>query len=274
VDALTNDGALRVEDADSIAEELVACRGDPERFVRTMFDWDSPELRGKAPEKWQLEILRAIKEGLPQGKVRIACASGHGVGKTCLVAWILLWAMATCGDTKGILTASNEAQLATRNRSELRKWLRLFKGREFFELTATALISTDPAREMTWRTDLLPWNEHRAESFAGIHNHGLRVICIMDEASGIPQIIWSTVEPALIDEGTECIWCVFGNPLRNTGAFRECFGRFAHRWRRWHIDARVALRDNLKYLAIPNSAELRDELIAPSTTSICGASFS
>jgi hypothetical protein len=235
MDALTP----RVDEADSIAEELAACRGDPERFVDTMFDWDSPELRGKAPEAWQREVLRAIKEGLPLHRaVRIACASGHGVGKTALTSWIILWAMATCGDCRGILTASNEAQLATRSRAELRKWLRLFKGREFFELTATCLVSTDPAREQTWRCDLLPWNEHRPESFAGLHNQGNRIIVVMDEASVIPPIIWTTLEPCMTDVSTEIIWCVFGNPLHAVGPFREAFGKFSHRWHRWHVDAR------------------------------------
>jgi hypothetical protein len=144
------------EEVVSLADELRACRGDPERFVDTMFDWNHPELKGKSPEKWQREVLRGIKEGLPLGKVRVACATGHGVGKTALTCWIILWAMSTRGDTRGILTASNEAQLATRNRAELRKWMRLFRGRAFFDLTATALISTNPAHEQTWRLDLLP----------------------------------------------------------------------------------------------------------------------
>jgi hypothetical protein len=235
MDAMVDEG----QEVGGIADELAACAGDPERFVDTMFDWNAPELEGKAPEKWQREILRAIKDSLPLHRaVRIACASGHGVGKTCLTSWIILWAMATCGDCRGILTASNEAQLYTRNRAELRKWLRLFRGREFFELTATALISTDPARQQTWRCDLLPWNEHRSESFAGLHNQGARIIVVLDEASVIPQIIWTTIEPAMIDVSTEIIWCVFGNPLRSVGPFRECFGKFAHRWLRWHIDAR------------------------------------
>jgi hypothetical protein len=106
------------DDLETIADELVACRADPVRFVETMFDWGSPELKGAAPEGWQREVLEAIRDGLPLNKaVRIAVASGHGVGKTALVSWILLWAMATCKDCRGILTASNEAQLATRNRA-------------------------------------------------------------------------------------------------------------------------------------------------------------
>jgi hypothetical protein len=233
------------DDLETIADELVACRSDPELFVDTMFDWNDGELKGKSPEPWQREVLRAIRDGLPLNKaVRIAVASGHGVGKTCLVSWICLWAMSTCTDCRGILTASNEAQLSTRNRAELRKWYRLFRGRVFFDLTATALISADLAHEHTWRLDLLPWNEHRPEAFAGLHNQGRRIIVIMDEASVIPPIIWQTIEPVMTDVNTEILWAAFGNPLHNTGAFRECFGRFAHRWHRWHIDARdVAISD-------------------------------
>jgi hypothetical protein len=106
------------------------------------------------------------------------------------------------------------------------------------------LISADAANEQTWRLDLLPWNEHRPEAFAGLHNQGRRIIVIMDEASIIPPIIWQTIEPVMTDINTEIIWAVFGNPLHNTGPFRECFGSFAHRWRRWHIDSRdVAISD-------------------------------
>ena len=39
--------------------------------------------------------------------------------------------------------------------------------------------------------------------------------------------MWETIEGALIDEGTELFWAVFGNPTRNTGRFRECFAAAA-----------------------------------------------
>ena len=256
--------AMSDDTLETIADELVLCRADPVRFVETMFDWQGPELKGKAPEPWQREVLCAIRDCLPLGKaVRLAVASGHGVGKTALVSWIVLWAISTCRDCRGILTASNEAQLHTRNRAELRKWHRLWRGRAFFELTATALISADPAHEQTWRIDLLPWNEHRPESFAGLHNQGKRILVVMDEASVIPPIIYSTLEPAMVDIHTEIIWCVFGNPLHNTGPFRECFGRFAQRWQRWHIDARdVGISDTGKSLPCTFPfAELRADLM-------------
>ena len=125
-----------------------------------------------------------------------------------------MWALATCRDARGVLTASNEAQLYTKNRAELTKWHRLFRGKEFFNLTATALIRNDPGHEFTWRLDLLPWNPFKAEAFAGLHNAGRRILIIFDEASAIDPIIFETVEPAASDVNTQVIWCCFGNPLQ------------------------------------------------------------
>jgi hypothetical protein len=77
------------ETLEEIADHLVTCRADPELFVETCFDWkNEPELKGKAPEKWQRAVLRSIRDGLLLNKaVRIAVASGHGIGKTALTLW-------------------------------------------------------------------------------------------------------------------------------------------------------------------------------------------
>ena len=237
------------EELDVIASELLACRADPELFVDTMFDWSGPELAGKHPEKWQREVLQAIRDGLPLGKaIRIAVATGTVSARRRLPVGFCL----EHGDLPGLQRHPdriNEAQLSTRNRAELRKWYRLFRGRTFFELTATALITADPAHEQTWRVDLLPWNEHRPEAFAGLHNQGKRIVMIMDEASVIPPIIWATIEPIMTDVNTEIVWCVFGNPLHSVGPFRECFGRFSHRWQGWHVDARNVEISDKKQIA-------------------------
>jgi hypothetical protein len=39
-------------------------------------------------------------------------------------------------------------------------------------------------------------------------------------------------------------WLAFGNPTRNTGRFRECFGRYKHRWVTRQIDSRTAKMAN------------------------------
>jgi hypothetical protein len=215
--------------------------GDPLLFVQQAFAWGEGELSNSSgPEPWQVEILAEIRDGLPLGRaIQIAVASGHGVGKTALIAWLVLWAISTFPDTRGIVTAATEPMLITRVRAELRKWLRLFKARTFFELGATSITSADAAHAQTWRIDLLAWSENRPEAFAGLHNAGRRIIVLYDEASAIADVIWETTEGALTDADTEIIWIAFGNPLRPVGRFRQCFEDGSGRWITKRVDSRT-----------------------------------
>lgn len=228
-----------------LIEDIAALAGDPYGFVMYAFPWSvagTPLANEQGPEPWQRDLLQKVGRGLltPDQAIRIAIASGHNVGKSCLVAWIVLWAMATCVDTRGVITANTELQLRTKTWSEIAKWHRMSIIADWFTLTATALYSSDAAHEKTWRIDAVPWSENKPEAFAGLHNTGRRILLVFDEASTIPDVIWETAEGATNDKDTEIIWCVFGNPTRNTGRFRECFsgGRFAHRWDNTQIDSR------------------------------------
>src|SRR5690606_37982533 len=224
-----------------LVEELAGFSKDPYGFVVFAFPWGEPgELRDAKIEPWQEKILRDLGEGLVnfEGAIRLARTSGHGIGKSALVSWLILWAMSTHEDTVGVVTANTENQLKTKTWVQLAKWYRLFIGRELFKMTATALFSVDPEHERTWRFDMVPWSERNTEAFAGLHNEGKRIVVIFDEASAIPDAIWEVTEGALTDENTEILWLAFGNPTRNTGRFRQCFGKFKHRWGHRQIDSR------------------------------------
>lgn len=220
---------------------------NPLGYVLAAFEWGKGELaRFDGPDTWQIDVLTTISDKLKEGKItgeeaiQIAMASGHGIGKSALVAWIILWAISTHIDAKGVVTANTETQLKTKTWSELSKWHRLSINSHWFTLTATALFSKDPKHEKEWRIDQVAWSEKNTEAFAGLHNQGKRILLIFDEASAIPDKIWEVSEGALTDSNTEIIWCCFGNPTRNVGRFRECFtgGKFAHRWVHKQIDSR------------------------------------
>lgn len=238
-----------------LVEELAQFSSDPLGFVLFAFPWGEPgELSASfGPELWQEELLRELGEGLitVEEAILLARTSGHGIGKSACVAWIILWAMSTFEDTKGVVTANTENQLKTKTWVELAKWYRLFIGKELFKMTATALFSRDPDHETTWRFDMVPWSERNTEAFAGLHNAGKRILVVYDEASAIPDLIWEVTEGALTDKNTQIIWCCFGNPTRNTGRFRECFkgGRFAHRWRSSAVDSRAVSITNKEQIA-------------------------
>jgi len=218
----------------------------PYQFVIWAFPWgeEGTDLEfASGPEPWQKEILLRLERGIinVDEAVRLAVTSGHGVGKSALVAWIILWAISTCPDTRGVVTANTENQLKTKTWVELATWYRRFIARDLFKLTATSLFSADIERERTWRIDMVAWSERNTEAFAGLHNKGKRILLVMDEASAIPDQIWEVAEGALTDRDTEIIWVAFGNPTRNKGRFRDCHpgGRFAHRWQSLKVDSRT-----------------------------------
>lgn len=231
-----------------IMDELGSMSRDPYRHVLFSYPWGEPgELADySGPDTWQTEILQGVRDGLISlgQAIQMAVASGHGVGKSSLISWLILWAISTFEDTKGVVTANTEVQLRTKTWAELAKWYRLFIGKQWFTMTATALFSADPAHEKTWRIDAIAWSERNTEAFAGLHNQGRRVIVLFDEASAIPDVIWETTEGALTDADTEILWFAFGNPTRNSGRFKECWGRFRHRWKQWQIDSRTAKMTN------------------------------
>lgn len=238
-----------------LIEELAEFSADPLGFVYFAFPWgEKGELENRTgPEEWQTQLLMDLRDGLIDYSeaIQLARTSGHGIGKSAFVAWLILWGISTFEDTKGVVTANTENQLKTKTWAEVAKWHRLFIARSYFKLTATALFSNDPEHERTWRIDMVPWSERNTEAFAGLHNYGKRILVIFDEGSAIPDVIWEVTEGALTDLNTEIIWAVFGNPTKNKGRFRECFagGKFTHRWNAKAIDSREVTISNKLQIA-------------------------
>lgn len=233
--------AGQVLDADrqlqeQIIRDIAGFTHDPLGFVRYAYDWgQGPLEKATGPRVWQADILNDIGIHLQNPETRFqpfleAVASGKGIGKSTLVAWICWWGLSTCEDTKVIITANTDTQLRTKTATEINKWALRAINRDWFAVYSKVILSRDKKHERTWRADLIPWSVDNPEAFSGMHNQGKRIIIIFDEASAIHDTIWDVIEGALTDEDTEIIFLAFGNPTRNTGRFRECFGKFKHRW--------------------------------------------
>ena len=246
-----------MSDNDLHHEACVILSRRPWDFVDRMFDWGHDSLKGHQPEQWQEDVLRSIQSQLaeipdevPWEKViREAVSAGHGPGKSTLIAWLLLWGLATMPHARVIVTANTEPQLRTKTLPEIRKWHKLCLVGHWFTVTATAVFSANREAEKTWRADLIPWSEHRPEAFAGLHNEGKRVLILFDEASAIADSIWETTEGALTDLNTEIIFCVLGNPTRRDGYFAKIFRDMRHRWNVRYMDARDSRLTNKKLIA-------------------------
>jgi hypothetical protein len=238
-----------------LGELIGKYKHDPYGFVLSSFAWGEGTLEGiEGPDTWQTEQLLEIGSQLQAGAdpgcvIRQAVASGHGIGKSALVSWLILWALCTFIDTRGVVTANTETQLKTKTWAELSKWYRLcFFASRMFQLKAESIVSRHPEHS-EWRIDQVAWSLRNTEAFQGLHNKGKRILLIFDEGSGIPDKIWEVSEGALTDAGTEIIWCVFSNPTRNTGRFKDCFtGVIAKRWKTKQIDSRTSAFSNKEQL--------------------------
>ena len=96
---------------DGLGDDLGRFRHDPLTFVKYAFPWGEAgtALAGESgPHPWQQEILEEIGAQLRAGAasgapdvIRHAIASGHGVGKSALVAWVTAVGAGTFSRTRG-----------------------------------------------------------------------------------------------------------------------------------------------------------------------------
>lgn len=213
---------------------------DPLEFVLRAFPWGKKgtSLEGKKPDKWQVNALNIFKRHYKKHgfkkALRIAVASGHGIGKTTVIAWIVLWFLTTRKNPVVNVTANTEAQLHTKTWRELAKWHKMAINHYWFKWTATRFYRPDNPE--LHRANAITWSIHRPEAMAGAHEENIMII--FDEGSAIPDEIWDVCEGAMTTSGA--VWIVFGNPTQNTGRFRECFGTKKHRWHTMQVDSRSA----------------------------------
>lgn len=230
-----------------LVEKLYSFRHDPLGCVLFSFPWGEPGTdlsNDPAPRAFQRTFLTELGDHLqnPETRYKVfrkAISSGHGVGKSSIVGWVVHWGKSTCLDCKVLITAGTGDQLKTKTQPEVAKWLRLAINKDWFEVNVQSIKVNDAEHENTWRTDFSTWSEENPQAFAGAHNKGKRLIIIFEEAAGVSDAIWKVVEGALTDKDTEIIWLAFSQCTRSDGAFYEAvFGDQKHRWNPEVIDSR------------------------------------
>lgn len=202
---------------------LTAWRTSPARFVTECF--------GAAPEAWQAEALAAVAED-----DRIAIRSGHGVGKSAFLAWLILWWMTTRFPAKIPCTAPTAHQLNDVLWSEIGKWHRkmaepfrswLHVGADRVSLVAAPKNSFAVARTA---------RKEEPEAFQGFHEENL--LFIVDEASGVPDIIFEVGEGSMTTAGAKTV--MTGNPTQTTGYFHAAFHRSRAYWRTMRVGCEMS----------------------------------
>lgn len=178
---------------------------------------------GATPEPWQAEALIDIANN-----DRIAIRSGHGVGKSTLLAWVILWWHTTRFPAKTPCTAPTAHQLEDILWAELAKWHRQMKApyRDWFDCKSDRFeMKQHPDESFAVARTA---RKENPEAFQGFHSDNL--LFIADEASGIDEIIFEVGQGAMSTKGAKAI--LTGNPTKISGYFYDCFHKARERWTR------------------------------------------
>lgn len=260
----------------SLYDDIASYYDDPLGFVMYAYPWDTnPSIQivelqepwaskyncKYGPDKWACEMLEeigiAVKERGFDGRnpvepLRMAVTSGHGIGKSCITAWLVDWIMSTRPYAQGTVTANTGQQLETKTWAQVAKWTKICITAPWFVINTGrgSMKMYHKDYQESWYCSAQTCREENSESFAGQHAANSTSFYIFDEASAVPDKIQEVAKGGMTDG--EPMMFAFGNPTRNTGWFRECFGKLKHRWIARQIDSRA--------VAITNKAELSKDI--------------
>ena len=235
---------------EKLAHELKRFYDDPLGHVMFSYPWGKPGsalAHWDGPDQWQREFLTDVGEEVRKrgfdgfnavDPIRFSTASGHGIGKSAVVAWLIRWILDTRPHSKGVVTANTDKQLKTKTWGELAKWHGMAVTQHWYKLNGGGSLNYyRRGHDETWRVDGQTCEERNSEAFAGLHAAGSTAFYIFDEASAIPDKIFEVREGGATDG--EPMSFDFGNPTRNSGRFYEnMIGRFRHDYIRRSIDSR------------------------------------
>lgn len=180
-----------------------------------------------SPEPWQEDALRKIGR-----HDRLSIRAGHGVGKTTLLAWVVLWFMLTRMPFKIPVTANSQDQLRDVVWPELRKWhARLPQPlREEIDVSAERMaLKEAPECFAVARTA----SKDNPEALQGFHEDNL--LFVVEEASGIPDVVFEIGSGSMSTPGAKML--LIANPTRTSGFFYDTHHSLRDRWQTMRVNS-------------------------------------
>lgn len=212
-----------LEEASSVRWPSAKYRDDPVAFFR--------EVLGVEPWSKQIEVIETVRD-----HPRVAVASGHKVSKSHTAAGVALWYYCSFPDARVVMSSTTSRQVDQILWREL-QMMRARSGAcveckridpdgrrigrpcphsaiidgEIGQLARTGLKSDD-------FREIVGFTAREAEAVAGIS--GRNLLYIIDEASGVPDVIFEAIEGNRAG-GARIV--LFSNPTRTMGEFFEAF---------------------------------------------------
>ena len=213
---------------------------DPVGFVENVL--------GAEPEPYQADFMRAVARGDRQ----IAIRSGHGIGKTAMLAWLVVWHLCMRFPQRTVCTAASGAQLFDALAAEIKTWckkLPKFILDNFIEIQVEHIFFKPAPTEsyVSFRVS----KAETPEALAGTHSK--HMLLIADEASGVPDAIFDSATGSMsggdeIDGGSASL-LLAGNPLHSSGTFYDIFNTDqAADWTLFHVSCTESKRVSQSYI--------------------------
>ncbi len=224
-DAVTVPNEAPVDVASQVSQ-ILRYRSHPVAFVKEVLGV-VPDEEGKGGiEDYQEDILQAAAD-----YDRVAIHTGHGVGKTALAAWLVLWFIFCWGPCKVVTTAPSWRQVEDLLWAEVHKWVRRAKLKELlgwewdFKLLDTRL----EILQEWYATGEASDDPQKMEGY-----HAQALLYVFDEAKAIPDGVFESTEGALTGENSK--WIQISTPGKKQGYFyKACSGQLAG-WKVFHVN--------------------------------------
>jgi hypothetical protein len=185
----------------------------------------------------QKDLLLSI-----QNNKRVAAKSGKGIGKTSSISFAILWFMCCFDSPKVICTAPSYPTLKSALWPEVAKWLGISAVKNIFTQTEDRLYLTEKPK--VWFAE--PRTAKEPENLQGLHADNLLII--VDEASGIKQVIYDALDTTLTGENNRLV--LIGNPTQVSGPFYDAFNKFTKKWiikTYSSLDSPIVQKDQIEY---------------------------
>lgn len=203
-----------LESKQKIAQVVNHSRRNPTFFLKNVM--------GVQPHEWQDNLLHDVSDGKD-----VSVRSGHGVGKTCVCSWVILWWLFVYPESVVPVTGPTEQTVKDILWPELKSW---WEGSPMdkvgYEWEKTKFYHEE--RADNWKALIRTSSD--PQNIAGFHNEHL--LYVVEEASAVDDEVFEVLEGALSDGGQKIM---IGNPTRSSGEFYRSFHSESEFYSTYHI---------------------------------------
>ncbi len=195
---------------------------------------------------WQQTLVFQGIEKALRGEVhtRISIVSGHGIGKSTLLSMVILWFLFVHPNSQVPCTAPTATTLYDVLWKELNKWL--FKMPKqmsaLYEWQSTHLRMKEAPE--VWFARAKTSSKENTEALAGVHAD--HVLVAVDEASGVDEPIFETMEGALTSGSILVV--LISNGTRSLGYFFDSHHKDKARWQTYSFSSLDSPRVDVRYV--------------------------